>query len=66
MGENVEISMQTRSGMVIELKDALKLTTDKFLLGLSQYNYFHGQGVVEGTLEVWFSEAINKVVCRYI
>lgn len=66
MGESCEINFQTRNGMILCIKDAENYTTDKFLLGLERYNYFHQEGVVSGTIEVWFNKSDEKIYARYI
>lgn len=65
-GSSSEINLKTRNGMVIKLKNAEDRTTDKFLLGIERYNYYHQSGVVTGDIEIWFAEALNKVVARYV
>lgn len=52
-GTTSEISMQTRNGMVLKIKDFEDYTTEKFLLSFSRYNDLHSQGVVSCTIEVW-------------
>lgn len=66
MGESCEVNFTTRNGMVIRLKDANDYTTDKFLLALERYNYFHQEGVVSGTIEVWRNAQLEQIVARYI
>lgn len=51
-GDNAELAFQTRNGMKIILENALTETTNKFLLGLSQYNKYHQDGVVTGSVVV--------------
>ena len=53
LGKSVEIYFQTRNGIRIILKDGLDFTTNKFLLGLDRYNYFHQEGVIGGDIVVW-------------
>lgn len=64
-GETSEINLQTRNGMLMKLIDAEDYTTDKFLLALERYNTYHKDGVVEGTIEVWYNENIGKIFARY-
>ena len=66
MGETCDVNFSTRNGMVIKLKDASDFTTDKFLLALERYNYFHQEGVVSGTIEVWRNAQLEQIVARYI
>lgn len=66
MGEACEVNFTTRNGMIISLKDAGDYTTDKFLLALERYNYFHQEGVVSGTIEVWRNAQLEQIVARYI
>ena len=65
LGESVEIYFQTRNGIRIILKDALDMTTNKFLLGLDRYNSFHQEGVIGGDIIVWQDNASNKIYARY-
>lgn len=64
-GGEKEIILTTRNGMKICLKDAENLTTDKLLLGLSVYDDNQQNGVVDGTITVWYSEKENKVMAVY-
>ncbi len=65
-GTGNEVRMTTRNGMIICLKEAGNLTTEKFLLALERYNYYHQEGVVSGTIEVWYNRAVDKIVARYL
>lgn len=65
VGDGVEIYFQTRNGMRIVLKDGLNYTTDKFILGLERYNYFHQEGVISGDIVVWQDGVKNKIYARY-
>ena len=65
-GNEKEINFKTRNGMVISLKDAEHLTTDKLLLGLTVYDNNQQNGVVEGTIDVWYNLIENKIMARYI
>lgn len=65
IGDGVEIYFQTRNGMRIVLKDGLNYTTDKFILGLNRYNYFHQEGVITGDIIVWHDNLNNKIFARY-
>jgi len=65
VGDGVEIYFQTRNGMRIILKDGLNYTTDKFILGLDRYNYFHQEGVITGDIVVWHDNLNNKIFARY-
>ena len=62
LGESEIVSIETRRGIIIELKDAENYTTDKLLLGLSTYNDLHKQGVVNGIIEVFYSDKLDKNV----
>lgn len=64
-GGEKEINLITRNGMIISLKDAEKLTTDKLLLGLSVYDSNQQDGVVEGTISVYYSNVENKILAVY-
>ena len=64
-GETSEINLQTRNGMLMKLIDAEDYTTDKFLLALERYNTYHRDGVVEGTIEVWYNDNAGKIYARY-
>lgn len=67
MGQDgVEVYFKVKNGMTIAIKDALNLTTEKFLLGLSVYNKHHQDGVVEGCIEVWHNNLDDKVTATYI
>jgi len=65
VGDGVEIYFQTRNGMSIVLKDGLNFTTEKFILGLERYNYFHQDGVTTGSIIVWQDVLNNKIFARY-
>lgn len=65
-GNKKEINFITRNGMVISLKDAEHLTTDKLLLGLTVYDKNQQSGVAEGTIDVWYNTKENKIMARYI
>lgn len=65
VGDGVEIYFQTRNGMRIVLKDGLVYTTEKFILGLERYNYFHQEGVISGDIVVWQDGLKNKIFARY-
>jgi len=65
IGEDVEINIQMRNGMRIVLQDGLNYTTDKFLLGLERYGYFHQEGVITGEVVVWHENVGNKIYARY-
>ena len=65
-GNEKEINFKTRNGMVISLKDAEHLTTDKLLLGLTIYDKNQQSGVVEGTIDVWYNLIENKIMARYV
>ena len=65
VGDGVEIYFQTRNGMCIILKDGLDFTTEKFMLGLERYNYFHQDGVTTGSIIVWQDVLNNKIFARY-
>ena len=64
-GESSEIFFKTRNGLSIVLQDAMESTTDKFLLGLERYNYFHQEGVVEGSVIVWYNSLNEQITARY-
>ncbi|MBE5738184.1 MAG: FtsQ-type POTRA domain-containing protein [Clostridiales bacterium] len=64
-GNEKEINFSTRNGMVISLKDAEYLTTEKLLLGLTVYDSHQQHGVVEGTIDVWYNLVENKIMARY-
>lgn len=65
VGESVEIYFQTRNGLRIVLKDGLEHTTDKFILGLDRYNYFHQEGVISGDIVVWEDALGDQIFARY-
>lgn len=64
-GDNIELYFKTRSGISIVLKDAMTNMTDKFLIALERYNYFHQEGVVTGQVEVWENEKDHKIWAKY-
>lgn len=64
-GDNIELYFKTRNGISIVLKDAMTHMTDKFLLALERYNYFHQEGVVAGEIEVWESVKDEKIWAKY-
>lgn len=64
-GNTSEISMQTRSGMAIKIKEFENYTTDKFLLAFSRYNTLHNESVVSCTIEVW-DDANGKIYAREV
>jgi len=66
IGESSVINFQSRNGLIIKLKGAEEFITDKFLLGLERYNHWQQEGVVSGIIEVWYSQADNKIYARYI
>ena len=63
-GNNAELYFKTRNGMSILLKEAMDYTTDKCLLALERYNYFHQEGVVSGGIMVWNDDS-NKIYAVY-
>lgn len=65
VGDGVEIYFQTRNGMRIVLSDGLNYTTDKFILALDRYDYFHSEGVITGDIVVWQDKLNNKIFARY-
>ncbi len=60
-GDSSAVSVQTRNGMVLEIDDFETYTTDKLLLAFERYNYFHNEGVVDSTIQVWHSETTNQI-----
>lgn len=62
-GDVSEISMQTRSGIVLKVKEFENYTVDKFLLGLQRYNTLQSQAVVGCTIEV-FSHTNGAIYTR--
>lgn len=63
-GEKV-INFVTRNGMIISIKDAETMTTDKLLLGLAVYDKNQQNGVVEGVIDVWWSGAQSKLIAVF-
>lgn len=61
-GEYNEVNMVTRSGMTLKIKKIEEYTTDKLLLALERYNYFHTSGVVDSTIEVWYNTELNMIL----
>lgn len=64
-GSDVELLFKTRSGLNIEIKNAMKCTTDMLLLGLERYNAFYKEGVITGEVVVDYNEALEKPIARY-
>lgn len=64
-GGEKEVNFVTRNGMIISLKDAESLTTDKLLLGLAVYDQNQQSGVVEGEIVVWWSDAQSKLLAVF-
>lgn len=65
-GETTEVNIKTRSGTTLTIFDFEEHTTDKLLLAFERYNYFHSQGDVDCTIEVWFSLDLNSVVANVV
>lgn len=64
-GGKKEINLITRNGMIISLKDAENLTTDKLLLGLGVYDGNQQNGVVEGTIFVYYNNKESEIMAEY-
>lgn len=64
-GGNCDIILETRNGMKLELSRAETFTTDKFLLGLNQYNEYHRRGVVSGTISVANTQNTNEIFATF-
>ena len=60
--DGYSVSIETRRGIVIKLKDVENHTTDKLLLGLATYKEMHKQGKVSGTITVFYSDKLDKEV----
>lgn len=52
-GDKINVSMATRNGMVIAIKDVDDGATNKLLLGLEVYNRNQQNGVVDGVISVF-------------
>ena len=66
LGEETEVSMETRSGIKLVIKDVENYTTDKLLVALERYNHYHYEGVIDCTIEVWYSEKVGGVVANVV
>lgn len=64
-GGEKEVNFVTRNGMIISLKDAETLTTEKLLLGLSVYDQNQQAGVVEGEIVVWWSSTKSQLLAVF-
>ena len=64
-GENSVVTMLTRNGMSIVIKDAEEDTTNKFLHGLAAYNKLHQGGVSSGTIYVQHSQIDGEISVAY-
>lgn len=64
-GSKKVITLTTRNGMKIRLEDVENLTTDKLLLGLGVYDENQQNGVVDGTITVYYSVEKSKIVAVY-
>lgn len=64
-GSDVELLFKTRSGLNINISNAMKCTTDMLLLGIERYNYFYKEGVISGSVVVEFNESLNTPIARY-
>lgn len=62
---SVNIYITTSYGMRIVLKDGLKDTTDKILLGLTTYNNLRQKGYSEGDIIVWYENTQKEIISRY-
>ena len=61
-GKKSEVNIQTRNGMVLKIHEIEEYTTDKLLLGFERYNYYHTQGIVDCTIEVWYCAETSSIV----
>ena len=64
-GTTNEITMQTRSGLNIKIKEIEKYTTEKLILAFARYNTLHNDGVINCTIEVFENEELG-IVAREI
>lgn len=65
-GDETEVRFETRSGIKLVIKDIENYTTDKLLVALERYNHYHYEGVVDCTIEVWYSEKIGGIVANLL
>jgi hypothetical protein len=66
LGEETEVRFETRSGIKLTIKDVENYTTDKLLVALERYNHYHYEGVVDCTIEVWYSNTMNAVIAKLL
>lgn len=64
-GDDIELLFKTRSGLGIEIKNALKCTTDMLLLGLNRYNALYADGVITGRVVVEYNTVLSEPIARY-
>lgn len=64
-GDDVELLFKTRCGLNIDIKNAMKSTTDMLLLGLERYNAFYKDGVIRGSVVVEYNEVLDTPISRY-
>jgi len=61
IGEIYDIDIQTRNGMVLNISDIEKFSTEKLLLAFDRYNALHNEGVVDCTILVWYAQEKGKL-----